>query len=71
MVQKMSKKNVPLPSRPEPPSVEQIVQDIQGAKEDDIVFSVLKEDFTGTGKLSFSFIAHSYETTLHWSTNYY
>ena len=47
---KMSKKNAPLPSRPEPPAVEKIVQDIQDAPEDDIVFSLLNSENKGNTK---------------------
>uniref|UniRef100_A0A671UG84 Si:ch73-238c9.1 n=1 Tax=Sparus aurata TaxID=8175 RepID=A0A671UG84_SPAAU len=45
-----SKKRVVLPSRPEPPSVEQILEDISRAAPDDPVFSIL--DQTGPGESS-------------------
>ncbi|XP_030288234.1 UPF0449 protein C19orf25 homolog isoform X2 [Sparus aurata] len=38
-----SKKRVVLPSRPEPPSVEQILEDISRAAPDDPVFSILDQ----------------------------
>lgn len=38
-----SKKRVVLPSRPEPPSVEQILEDISRAAPDDPVFSILEK----------------------------
>ncbi len=43
IVMKMSKKTVPLPSRPEPPSVDEIVQDIDNAEPDDVVFTLLQD----------------------------
>ena len=36
----MSKKNAPLISRPEPPSVEKIVEDIGSAHRSDVVFTL-------------------------------
>lgn len=42
-----SKKRVVLPSRPDPPTVEQILEDIGSAAPDDPVFSIL--DHTGRG----------------------
>lgn len=47
-----SKKRVVLPSRPEPPSVEQILEDINRAAPDDPVFSILEQ--TGPGELTCS-----------------
>ena len=44
---KMAKKTPPLPSRPEPPAVENIVKDIQDAPLDDIVFTLLTEQPKG------------------------
>lgn len=42
-----SKKRVVLPSRPDPPTVDQILEDIGSAAPDDPVFSIL--DHTGPG----------------------
>lgn len=42
-----SKKRVVLPSRPDPPTVDQILEDIGSAAPDDPVFSIL--DHTGRG----------------------
>jgi len=36
----MSKKNAPLISRPEPPSVEKIIEDIGSAQKTDVVFTL-------------------------------
>ena len=44
MVQIMSKKQAPLPRRPEPPSVEQIIKDIDSSSSNDVVFSSLNEE---------------------------
>ncbi|XP_047443962.1 UPF0449 protein C19orf25 homolog [Mugil cephalus] len=38
-----SKKRVVLPSRPEPPTVDQILQDINGAAPNDPVFTILEK----------------------------
>lgn len=43
-----SKKRVVLPSRPEPPSVDQILEDINKAAPNDPVFSILEK--TGQGE---------------------
>lgn len=42
-----SKKRMILPSRPEPPSVEEIVEDINRAYPNDPVFAVLQDESQG------------------------
>ena len=39
----MFKKKTKLPLRPEPPTIEQIVEDVEGSKETDIVFTAMVE----------------------------
>lgn len=43
MISSKNKNRVVLPSRPEPPSMEQILEDIQRAASDDPVFSILDQ----------------------------
>ncbi|TNM88080.1 UPF0449 protein C19orf25 homolog [Takifugu flavidus] len=43
MISSKNKNRVVLPSRPEPPSVDQILEDIQSAAADDPVFSILDQ----------------------------
>ena len=43
MVLGLGKKDSPLPLRPEPPNVQQMIEDVQGAQDDDIVFNVLRK----------------------------
>lgn len=47
MISSKNKTRVVLPSRPEPPSMDQILEDIQRAAADDPVFSVLDEQGQG------------------------
>lgn len=47
MISSKNKNRVVLPSRPEPPSVEQILEDIQKAASDDPVFSILDQEGHG------------------------
>ena len=43
MLSRKSKKDAPLPQRPEPPSVEQIIEDIHNSDKSDIIFRLQKE----------------------------
>lgn len=43
MISSKNKNRVVLPSRPEPPSMDQILEDIQRAAADDPVFSILDQ----------------------------
>lgn len=47
MISSKNKNRVVLPSRPEPPSMDQILQDIQSAAPDDPVFSILDQKGRG------------------------
>ena len=47
MVQNMSKKSGSLPVRPEPPKVEDIVKDIEGVEDDDVIFSSHMKKYLG------------------------
>lgn len=47
MISSKNKNRVVLPSRPEPPSMDQILEDIQGAAADDPVFSILDQKGRG------------------------
>lgn len=51
-----SKKRMVLPSRPEPPTVDQILEDINRAAPNDPVFSILEQ--TGQGKAAGSPAVH-------------
>lgn len=67
-----SKKRVVLPSRPEPPSVEQILEDISRAAADDPVFSIL--DQTGPGESScscFNVTSFTFSTVTIYKNNTY
>lgn len=51
MISSKNKNRVVLPSRPEPPSVDQILEDIQRAAADDPVFSILDQGGHGEGEV--------------------
>ena len=41
---KMYKKKTSLPLRPEPPTIEKIIEDVEGCHEDDVVFASMLND---------------------------
>lgn len=47
MISSKNKNRVVLPSRPEPPSMDQILEDIERAASDDPVFSILDQNGHG------------------------
>lgn len=56
MITSKNKNRVVLPSRPQPPSMDQILEDIQRAASDDPVFSILDQKGHGEEEEDGSFI---------------